>query len=562
VHGCGLSWVVTRPGARLESARVNIFPFLMVAVALPCSAAHDWPQDLGNAQRTGYTAESPQWPWTFAWTWNGPDGQGGTNGHRYHQPRPHDPWEARIAVGGGLVFAPAGKLGLYALRVKDGSVAWQFTNGTCHTTPAFNASSGAVFVGTEEGVIQKLDSQTGKSLARFATGSVLNKSLLLAAAHLYVVTRNGVLHQLEGATLKLNWKYRAKAAVATLPAWSARHDAVVFCTDDLRVHCVAGRDGTERWRTKPTPLNVTDGASFDGGWPVIAEECGVVFVRLAHGGVDATLWSGGGPKGKWPTNNTAIRQRLIANPRLKNLFALRLEDGLEAFIPAVGPAGVEDLRQGRPWLRPHAFPVIGKAGARDVAYVPWRNGDTRDLEWDGRWDSHLGEMVLDHNTVPGLVAGDLRFVQFQEHGGWMHITDESCPLSMAGDVLFSAHWDVSQAARITDRSPTRGHKRASPILTEKRPPVARHLRLAKERIDVSTDWATGGLQLTDGRYLDGPGWWVYANLLDPPTPTRDAYSEGILPRYTCVANGHIFVQGNGGELFVLRHSGVRSPAGP
>ena len=58
----------------------------------------------------------------------------------------------------------------------------------------------------------------------------------------------------------------------------------------------------------------------------------------------------------------------------------------------------------------------------------------------------------------------------------------------------------------------------------------------------------------DGRTLRGPGWWVYANELDPPTPARDAYSEGILPRYTSVADGLIIVQGNGGDLFVLRHS--------
>lgn len=518
--------------------------------------ANDWPQDLGNAQRTGYIVESPEWPWTFAWTWNGPDAQGGTNEHRYHQPRPHEPWEARIAVGAGMVFAPAGELGLYALRVKDGSVAWQFTNGTCQVAPASDAANGVVFVGTHEGVVHRLDAKTGKSLARFPAGAALNKSLLLAGAHLYALTADGVLHQLDAATLTPTWKYAAGAPAATLPAWSEKRDTVVFCTEDLQVHCVAGRDGGALWRTKPTPLQPDTGASFTGGWPVIAEERGVVFVRLAHGGVDATLWSGGGTKGKWPTNNAAIRQRLVEQPRLKNLFALRLDDGGEAFVPAVGPAGVEDLRQGKPFLRPHAFPVIRTVEGREVAYVPWRNGDTRDPNWDGRWDSHLGELVLDDTTVPGLTAGDLRFVQFQEHGGWIHITDESCPLSMAGDTVFSAHWDVSQAARIADRSPTLGRTRVAPILTEKRPPVVRHLRLARDRVDAAAHWATGGLQLVDGRYTDGPGWWVYANELDPPTPRRDAYSEGILPRYTFVANGHIFVQGNGGDLFVLRHGGV------
>ena len=534
---------------------MNCLPLLLLTGALPSLGAQDWPQDLGNAQRTGHTEESPEWPWTFAWTWNGPDAQGGTNAHRYHQPRRHEPWETRIVVRAELVFAPAGELGLYALRLKDGSVAWQFTNGTCHATPAFDASSSAVFVGSQEGMIHKLEAGSGKSLARFGAGAALNKSLLLASAHLYALTADGVLHQLDATTLAVNWKYVAGATAATLPAWSAKRDAVVFCTEDLQVHCVAGHDGKALWRTKPTQLSFRDGASFTGGWPVIAESNGIVFVRLAHGGVDATLWSGGGLKGKWPTNNAGIRQRLVEQPRLRNLFALRLEDGSEAFIPAMGPAGVEDLRQGKPFLRPHAFPVIRNVDGREVAYMPWRNGDTRDPKWDGRWDSHLGEMVLDDATVPGLVAGDLRFVQFQEHGGWMHVTDESCPLSMAGDTLFSAHWDVSQAARITDRSPSRGIMRDSSILTENRPPVLRHLKLLPGRKYAATHWATGGLQLVDGRYMAGPGWWVYANELDPPTPKRDAYSEGILPRYTLVANGHIFVQGNGGDLFVLHHSG-------
>ena len=55
--------------------------FLLLC-ALACARAEDWPQDGGNAQRTGFTPESPQWPWTFAWTWNGPDVEGGGGAHR------------------------------------------------------------------------------------------------------------------------------------------------------------------------------------------------------------------------------------------------------------------------------------------------------------------------------------------------------------------------------------------------------------------------------------------------------------------------------------------------
>jgi hypothetical protein len=33
------------------------------------------------------------------------------------------------------------------------------------------------------------------------------------------------------------------------------------------------------------------------------------------------------------------------------------------------------------------------------------------------------------------------------------------------------------------------------------------------------------------------------------------YSAGFQARYTMVSNGYIIVQGNGGDLFVLKHGG-------
>jgi hypothetical protein len=329
---------------------------------------------------------------------------------------------------------------------------------------------------------------------------------------------------------------------------------VIFCTEDLNVHCLDDATGRLRWKVKPTPLSPRASGrqtvEFTGGWPVIAEKTGVVFVRLADSSIEHVLWSGGGPKGKWPDSNGLIRTRLEEKPDLQNFFALRLTDGAPALLPAVGPAGVEDLREGKPRLRVGAMPVVRERDGREFAYVPWRNGQTRDAKWDARWDSHLGEMTLEADD--GLVAGDLRFVQFSEQSGWLHITDESCPLTMAGETIFHAHWDASNAARIVDRAPALGLTAAAPIRTEKRPPVVRHLRAEKPG---AAHWHIGGLNLMDGRYQPGPGWFVYTGTLDIPTPQRQAYSEGILPRYTFVADGHIFVEGNGGDLFVLRHAG-------
>ena len=517
--------------------------------------AQEWTQDGHDAQRTGYSPEQPVEPWTLKWTWNGPDASGGTGGHVYHQPTPYMPWEARTCTGGAHVYVPANTHGLYALKKSDGTVAWRFTGGACNAAPAYDAATGSVIVGTDGGVLHRLNASTGASLGTYTAGGKLAKAALIAGGAAYALTDTGVLHKVTISSMTSAWTYAAGSPAQTLPAYSASRQAIVYCTADLNVHCVNDANGTQMWKVKPTPLPPGPHVEFTGGWPVVADLGGIVLVRLMIGDVGGVLWSGAAPTKRWPTTNAAIRQHLVNNPKYKNLFALSLDDGHEAFVPAVGPSGVEDLFGGSPQLRIHNFPVIRVVGGKEVAYTQWRNGDTRDPKWDSRWDSHLGEMVLDGSTVPGYAAGDVRFVQFEEHGAWIRITDESCPLTAAGDTIFHAHWDASESARITDRSPDLGGTRANPIKTSRHPPVLRHVKASGAQYNATTHWSTTGLSLVDGRTAPAPGWWVYWNVLDPPTPNRNAYSEGILPRYTYVSDGLVVVEGNGGDLFVLKHSG-------
>jgi hypothetical protein len=160
-------------------------------------------------------------------------------------------------------------------------------------------------------------------------------------------------------------------------------------------------------------------------------------------------------------------------------------------------------------------------------------------------------MVLDGNTVAGMAAGDLRFVDFPN--SYVHITDEQTPLSMAGNSLFQAHWGASESVKIVDRSEGKGLSHGSPIVVQGHPVVIRREASCGDK-NASTHWTSCGLTLYgDGRYWNGPGFWVYWNVMDPPTPAGSSYSEGLQPRYTYVADGLIIVEGNGGDLLVLRH---------
>jgi hypothetical protein len=262
-------------------------------------------------------------------------------------------------------------------------------------------------------------------------------------------------------------------------------------------------------------------------------------------------WGGG----IYPSSNQETRLLLESdNGELKNLFALSLDNGNELFTPAVGYGGVEhrDADSGITTLQTGPVPAVKTfADGSEVAYISFRSGQGDPP--DGRWDSHMGEMVLDDQTVPGLVAGDMRFVQFEN--SYIHITDEQTPLTLAGETIFHAHWGASESTNILDRSNSRGLSYDNPIRSEPNPIVIRRID-ACPNFDPITHWASCGLELfVDTRYWNGPGWWVYWNTMDPPTPNSSAYQEGILPRYTYVSDGLIVVEGNGGDLFVLTHSG-------
>ncbi|MCB9457675.1 MAG: PQQ-binding-like beta-propeller repeat protein [Anaerolineaceae bacterium] len=515
------------------------------------AVSSEWTQDAGNAQRTGYIGEEPLEPWTLLWTWNGADANGSAGGHFYDAPP-----EARTVTGGSYVYAPAGSSGLYAIAKTDGRQGWRVTATSFNATPAYETASGYLFAGGADGKLYKIDARNGSVVAIYNAGNPLNKPMLLVNGFVFAVTDSGQLHKVNTASMAAAWVYSANAPIATPPSYSASRDMLVYATNDLYVHGVNNGNGSQRWRVKPTPNTAGFPNEMDGMWPVIAEQHGIVFVRmrLDH---NAGLWGGPGPGGMYPNTNAETRTFLQNNPQLKNLFALSLDSGAETFVPAVGYGGPEGMENGTPYLDVGPVPVIRTyPNGDEVAYIIFRSGQGNPP--DGRWDSHMGEMVLDNTTVPGLVAGDLRFISFPN--SYLHITDEQGPFSLAGDTIFRAHWGATESTRITNRSDNLGLTYNNPITSSIHPAIIRR-QTACGSFNAVTHWTTCGLTLyNDGRYWSGPGWWAYWNDYDPPeSPSRSAYSSGVLPGYVYVSSGLIIVEGNGGDLMVFRHSGTVAP---
>ncbi len=403
-----------------------------------------WPQHARDAQRTGYAPEAPPHPWRWAWQWNGSDDQGRVAPDKILLPR-----NAQPILAEGRVIIACGANGVVALNQTNGAVLWQANpGGAINSTLAYDRHTRALFAVSSNGRLYKLDPVTGHTLSSCGLGtpSALPLPPAVVEGRLFASMGNHVL-ALDPGTLTTNWIYNAGSGVHTPPAYSAASNCVVVCTADLFVHAVRNTDGSRLWRVKPSVHTPNEHHTYANGWPVLAERHGLVLVRQRiHWDY---LWANPNPFGV--PDNATIRGRLAANPAQRCHFALRLADGSVAFDINNGAGGFGDGG----YLPLGSMPVVRTFpdGAEIVL-----NAIRGDHRWDARWDSHFGEMVLDDTTVPGLQAGDVRWIR---HGNTPSdddflLTDEQPFISAAGDYLFGSHWLVTYALHVTDRGPNRG----------------------------------------------------------------------------------------------------------
>jgi outer membrane protein assembly factor BamB len=423
----------------------------------------EWSQHAFNAQRTSFNPSSISTPWRWKWSWNGPNSNGGIINGKFRLPRNSQP-----VTGGGRVYVAAGVNGVYALNNANGTMVWNFrpTNTSANSTPAYDAETNALFVLFSNGVLYKLNAANGSILGQVNGGAQSDLPLppAIFADRVYFGIGNAVF-ALNKHNLQIAWQYNAESAVHTPPAYSASRHLVIVATQDLYVHAIRAENGTQAWRVKQTVLTPGDpngssnNAEVSRGWPVIAEQHGLVLIKLR---LDwQTLWT----FSPWPATNAQMRANLQSDPTEQALLALNLDNGAVAFIANVGHGGFGDGN----YMPMGPMPVVKRfADGNEVAYVVMRGYPCLDASpyCDGRGDSRLGEMLLDDSTVSGYQAGYVRFMQ-----NTYFPTDEQAYISMAGDQIFAAHWEAGIAHQISDRSPSRGTG-ANPITTTSLPHIA------------------------------------------------------------------------------------------
>lgn len=536
---------------------------LVVGTTPGRTASLGWHQEAHDAQHTGFIDLSVPMPWKMAWQWNGSC----SDGSDCRPGNPEQGWsfdvppKSHLVAGNGRLYLPAGSHGVWAINESDGRTAWHKGSIESFCTAVFDPETNALFVAASDGKLYKLNSSTGATMDAFQADSGLNVAPTIATGKVYVVSDNGTLYAVDKNTMSQVWSYSAGSPGQTPAAYSEQYDVLVFGTADLYLHAVNNSGGSQRWRVKPT-VRDPPVYYYTHGWPVIADQHGIVLMRLRMTRNDAfTL-----PEGwvTYPETNGAIRSYLAHNPDKQCLFALNLDDGSTAFIPAVGPGGMETPELDHS-MGPQ--PVVKQyPNGDEVVYTIWRNrlncigyfADHPNRNYDGG----MCEMVLDDSTVPGYEAGDCRFVEFTTQHNYSITVDEMSFVSMAGPTIMYSHWLAMISYRIMDRSDSLGNTRDNAIRAERQDTILNRIEESwRCSRDTSTHHCPGFVySYCDSRCYPGGVFWVFWNCTDPPYRCTGGYSAGMKARYAIANNGRIYYELNGGTIFAIRSEGANEPA--
>lgn len=498
------------------------------------SGASEWSQHAHDALHSGYTAQVVDPPWRLRWIWNGTNAQGGVAKVTTEGSLPRN---VQPVTGGGRVYIAAGVDGVFALSESTGQQIWKRGNiGNVRSTVAYDADTQAVFVVSDNGVLYKLRASDGVVLEQFSSGKTSNLPLPPAViADRVLFSMGNAVYAVNKQTMQVLWTYNAGSGVtvAVPPAISAARGVAVVATEpDLYVHAINLQDGSRRWRVRPvhSSRNFTDPTEFRYGWPVIAENAGLVLIKVRLDWM--VIWR------DWPQTNDAMRQFLTQNPGDQALFVLDLNNGNVPYIANVGHGGYGD----HDYLPMGPQPVVKRlTNGKEVVYIIIRARHAYDV----RWDSHFGEMMLDSSTVSGLSGGDVRFIAFDYPPGDIHpylLTDEQPNVSMAGDYLFGGHWEAGFAMRILDRSDARGSF-TSKITTQRLDTVVTSQDNPACPLSAS-HYCSGNLENT--RVYDF-GFYIYYNQGNVYDRYWSEYAAWV------VSNDNVYFRSADGAIIALTH---------
>ncbi len=390
------------------------------------AAGDDWPTLAHDAQRTGSGASVAEGPYSTRWGWNTAQDSATLRIGGNVQP----------VIANGRLFVGTLDGTFVALDARDGTERWRVRIGEPILGTAAVAGN-LVYVGAQDGLVHAYDTGTGAEKWSRATGAGIWAAPLIINDTVAIGSRDGLFYALNAATGAIRWTFAAGAPITMSAAYSERQHLFFVGAESSRAYALDSESGALRWQ-KQLP-----GQGFRAGWPVVAEDGGIVVFRTTPAYYFGDLWAGSeghlieGMRGKSiQEEQAAIRAFLNDHPDHQTFHALRADTGAVAFVAPMLYVGGVNL--------PPAPPVVDTDGTLLVMYVTRQNHRVRaGEEWDPRWSADFGRLSLRDGTIAPI---ELTNDDHGRVGGvWPFrlITDEGGFISRAGTRLLHSEFEAA-----------------------------------------------------------------------------------------------------------------------
>lgn len=396
------------------------------------AAADDWPTLAHDAQRTGGGASVAGGSYTIRWGWNTTQGLDTLRLGGNVQP----------VVANGRVFIGTLDGMFVALDAGTGAELWRAqTGGAILGTAAITADM--AFVGSQDGFIHAYNAATGAEQWTYATMGGIWAAPLVVEGIVAIGSRDGLFYALDAKSGAIQWSFVTGAPITMSAAFSEHQHLLYIGAENSRVFALDVHSGAPRWQKQLT------GQGFRAGWPVVAEEAGLVVFRTMPAYYFGDLWAGSEGHvldsllGKSvPEEQAAIRRFLNEYPDHQTFHALGAATGEQAFVAPVLYVGGDNL--------PPAPPVLNGDGTMLVLYSTRQNYRVRAGEtWDARWSADFGAMDLRDGAIAPVLLSNGDHGRIDGVWPFRLITDEGGAITRAGTRLMQSEFEAAGGVDLT-----------------------------------------------------------------------------------------------------------------
>ncbi len=390
------------------------------------AAADDWPTLAHDAQRTGGGASAADGPYAIRWGWNTAQGPDTLRLGGNVQP----------VVASGRVFIGTLDGTFVALDAGTGAELWRARTGDAILGTAAIAGN-TVIVGSQDALVHAYDAATGAERWTYATKGGIWAAPLVVEDMVAIGSRDGLFYALNAASGAARWSFAAGAPITMSAAYSERQHLIYIGAENSQVFALDRQSGALRWQKQLA------GQGFRAGWPVVADDAGIVVFRTMPAYYFGDLWAGSeghlldSLQGKGaPEEQAAIRRFLDEHPDHQTFHALNAGTGERAFVAPILYVGGNNL--------PPTPPVLNTDGTLLVLYSTRQNYRVRAGEtWEARWSADFGAVDPRDGAIAPvpLANGDHGRID----GVWPFrlITDEGGAISRAGTRLMHSEFEAA-----------------------------------------------------------------------------------------------------------------------